>query len=138
MFLSYQELSWLVHIINLSIGFTERLDLLRHLVLKCNSNSKILIQALELITTYCVDSPIVKHIEALLLVAEVFDKRPFTKRCKKFLELLDEYVEYAYKNGDCPDVLRLTDSGIHFVKIGGKTPRRSVETNGPSGTPLRT
>ena len=117
MFLSYQELSWIVHQINLSIGFTEQLDLLRHLTLTNGTNQQVINKTLALIVEHLVDSPIIKKVEALLLMAEVFDKRPFTRRCRELIKLLDSYCEYSKYNELSPNIIEQTDTGIHFYKL---------------------
>ena len=101
--------------INLSNGFQERLDLLRHLVLK-SQHDKIILQALQLIVDNLIDSPARAKFEELLFTAEVFDARPFTKRARKFLKLLDQYVEYYLTTNELPNTIcKQNKLGLNFL-----------------------
>lgn len=121
MFFTYQEISWLVHMINLSLGFEERRDCLRHLILKANHNEKVLKEALTLIADNLIDSPIVKKVEALLLVAGVFEKKRFVKKSLKLLKLLDEYVDYAKNNTLSENIINIDKNGIGFNSFAKTT-----------------
>ena len=119
--LSFQDIGSLLSLISSLNGLSERQQLLSFLVYKRKHNDKILEEALSHIVYYCIDHPMRRGIDYALQALIICKKESsLPKRLVRFLNLLEEYVEFAKNNNIDNSIYNIIEDGIIFRKPVGR------------------